>query len=132
MNYTYKYFAFTCFALSVVAKEIATKAAPVNSIELFDNILYQRFDNVDDDVKDIYFAWSIIKKLIITNRTFLYRPYDEILNNVLYDNTEFEFTENLDVSLLKDLKTLISNNKEKFKTFYDTGASRHLDELISK
>lgn len=132
MNYAYKSFAFICFALSVVTKEIVTKEAPDNSIELFDNILYQRLDGVDDELKDIYSAWSIIKKFITTSRAFLYRPYDKVLNNVLYDNTECEFTENLDVSLLKDLKTLISNNKEKFKTFYDTGASRHLDELISK
>lgn len=131
MNYAYKSFTFICLALSVVTKEIVTKKAPNNSIELFNNILYQRNDKVDNDIEDIYSAWSIIKNLIITNRTFLYRPYDEILNNVLYDNTEFQFTENLDVSLLKDLKTLISNNKEKFKTFYDTGASRYLNELIS-
>lgn len=131
MNYAYKSFAFICFALSVVAKEIATKVAPDNSIELFDNILYQRLDGVGDELKDIYSAWSIIKKFITTSRAFLYRPYDEVLNNILYDNTEFEFVENLDVSLLKDLKTLISNNKEKFKTFYDIGASRCLNELIN-
>lgn len=132
MYYAYKSFAFICFALSVVTKDIVTKEAPNNSIELFDNILYQGIDKVDDDIKDIYSAWSIIKKLIITNKAFLYKPYQKVLDSILYGETGYEIAENFDVDLLKSLRSHISSNKDIFTYFFKMGANHFLDELLAR
>ena len=128
MNYTYKTFTFICFALSAVTKEMAIKVAPDNSIELFDDILYQRLDNVDDNVQNIYFAWSTIKELV--DRSFPYGTYEETLDDILYNDTVFELSENFDKTLLRKLDSLIGNNKETFNLFNEIGANRFLDELI--
>lgn len=131
MNYTYKTFTFICFALSAVTKEMAIKVAPDNSIELFDDILYQRLDNVDDNVQNIYFAWSLIRQIIADNESLLYRPYKKVIDNILYGESEYELMTSPNEDLLKDFGNLISKNKEMFKTFYDMGALRCLNELIN-
>lgn len=131
MKYAYKSFAFICFVLSVVTKEKIIIEAPDNSIELFDNILYQRIDKVDNDIKDIYFAWSIIKKLIDTNNSFLYKPYQKVLDGILYGKTEYEITENFDVNLLRSLKSHVSSDKGLYSSFFEMGADCFLNELIA-
>ena len=128
MNYVYKSFAYICFALSVVTKEAVSKEQSNNSIELFDNILYQRPGYVDDNMKDVYLAWSTIKELI--DKSFPYRLYEETLDDILYNDTVFELSENLDKTLLRKLDVLIGNNKETSNFFNEIGASRFLDELI--
>lgn len=130
MNYNYKSFSFICFALSVVTKEVAATESNDNSIELFDNILYQRINEIGENIKDIYFAWSIIKQLIMTNKSYLYRPYEEVINNILYDYTEHELTDNFDARLLKVLNNLINYNKKIFGSFYVMGADKYLDDLL--
>ena len=79
-------------------------------------------------MKNIYLAWSTIKKLI--DKSFPYRPYKEKLDDILYNDTVFELSENLDKSLLIKLDSLIGNNKETFNLFNEIGANRFLDELI--
>ena len=128
MNYVYKSFAYICFALSVVTKEAVSKEESNNSIELFNNILYQRPDYVGDNMKNVYLAWTAIKELI--GKSFPYRPYKETLDDILYNNTVFELSENLDKTLLRKLDSLIGNNKETFNLFNEMGANRFLDELI--
>lgn len=132
MKYAYKSFTFICFALSVVTKEIVTKEASDNSIELFDAILYQKLDDVDGSIKEIYSAWTIIKKLIETNNAFLHKPYQEVLDGILYDKTEYKITENFDVALLRSLKGHVSSNKDLFTSFFKIGADHFLDELIAR
>lgn len=128
MNYVYKSFAYICFALSVVTKEAVSKEESNNSIELFNNILYQRLDYVGDNMKNVYLAWSTIKELI--DKSFPYRPYKETLDDILYNDTVFDLSENLDKTLLRKLDSLIGNNKETFGLFNEIGANRFLDELI--
>ena len=128
MNYVYKSFAYICFALSVVTKEVVSKEESNNSIELFNSILYQRPGGVDDNMKNVYLAWSTIKQLI--DKSFPYRPFKETLDDILYNNTVFELSGNLDKTLLRKLDSLIGNNKETFNLFNEIGANRFLDELI--
>lgn len=128
MNYVYKSFAYICFALSVVTKEVVSKEESNNSIELFNSILYQRPGGVDDNMKNVYLAWSTIKQLI--DKSFPYRPFKETLDDILYNNTVFELSGNLDKTLLRKLDSLIRNNKEAFNLFNEIGANRFLDELI--
>lgn len=128
MNYVNKSFAYICFALSVVTKEAVSKEQSNNSIELFDNILYQRPGYGNDNMKSVYLAWSTIKKLV--DKSFPYRPYKETLDDILYNDTVFELSEDLDKILLRKLDSLIGNNKETFNLFNEIGANRFLDELI--
>ena len=128
MNYFYKFFAYICFELSVVAKKAVSKEQSNNSIELFNNILYQRHGYVDDNMKNVYSAWTTIKDLI--DKSFPYRLYKETLDDILYNDTLFDLSENLDKTLLRKLDSLICNNKETFNLFNEIGANRFLDELI--
>lgn len=130
MNYKYKSFSFICFALSVVTKEVTTTESNDNSIELFDNILYQRINEIGENIKDIYFAWSIIKQLIETNKAFLYRPYEEVIDNTLHGDTEYELADNFIADLLKGLSNLVGQNKRLFDSFYKIGADKCLDDLM--
>lgn len=128
MNYVYKSFAYICFVLSAVTKEAIFKEESSNPIELFDDILYQRLDYISNSMKDVYLAWTTIKKLV--DKSFPYRPYKETLDDILYNDTVFELSENLDKTLLRKLDVLIGNNKETFNLFNEIGANRFLDELI--
>ena len=93
--------------------------------------MYQRLDNVDDNVQNIYFAWSLIRQIIVDNESLHYRPYKKVIDNILYGDSEYELMTSPNEDLLKDFSNLISKNKEMFKTFYDMGASRCLNELIN-
>ena len=130
MLYKYKSFTFICFTLSVITKEVAATESNEHSAELFDDILYQRLNEASDDIKEIYFAWSIIKQLVETNKTFLYRPHEKVIDTILYDGIEYELTDNFDTGLLKALNNLINHNKRLFSSFYEMGADKYLDDLI--
>ena len=54
----------------------------------------------------------------------------ETLDDILYNDTVFELSEDLDKILLRKLDSLIGNNKETFNLFNEIGANRFLDELI--
>lgn len=128
MNYFYKFFAYICFELSVVAKKAVSKEQSNNSIELFNNILYQRPGYVDDNMKNVYSAWTTIKDLI--DKSFPYRLYKETLDDILYNDTVFELSENLDIVFLREIYSITNSYKETFNAFNEMGANRFLDESL--